>query len=56
MQLDCRKDANRMQEGGKKGADRVQIGCKNTGARPVSKVSDQVETSTVHQTSWVSAL
>lgn len=24
VQLDCRKDANRVQEGGKKGADRVQ--------------------------------
>lgn len=33
MQLDCRKDANRMQEGGKKGADRVQKHRRKAGIR-----------------------
>lgn len=56
VQKGCNLTAERMQIGCKKAAKRMQIGCKNTGARPVSKVSDQVETSTTHQTSWVSAL
>lgn len=37
VQLYCRKYANR-----------VQVGCKNTGARPVSKVPNQAKISTVY--------